>query len=414
MGSKSIFVVGALASGAFLYYSIYKSDMPSTINKSNIEQSQISKAKIEPELKVVEKETKVVKIEPEIAKKEELISKEVIEEVVEEEVIGRISIPAFGFMSSKNKNQIVALMSDNEKDGELAKYIKWLCAKKECAKDIRFENNIMDSSWQKGAVKIIELFEDDRISGGSLFIESNTLKIEGRVNSQEAKNRLDAILKSLKSANLKIQSYTKLADFKKEQIKSEKVEPKKEPKVEASKAPKVIPEIEAPKVAKITPVEKPIVKEVVKPVVKSTPKPEVVPEPFMETTLDVAVQKSVASEYSIEDAQMQLESILKAEAITFDGKGNLISENSKKTLQEIIKLINTLNNQKIKVSGFTDFSSDKVYNKVLSQKKADTVTRYLKNSGLKSKHVKSIGYGDAKPSHLDGVAIEIDILGETK
>ena len=406
MGSKGIFVVGTLVSGAFLYYSIYKTSMPSTISKNNIEQSQISKTKIDAKLEVLEKETKVVKVEPEVTKKEAIS-----EEVVIEEVIERISIPAFGFMSSKNKNQIVALMSDNEKDGELSKYLKWLCAKKECSKDIRFENNIMDSSWQKGAVKIIELFEDESISGGSLFIESDTLKLEGKVNSKEAQNRLDLILESLKNTNLKIQSYIKLADFAEQQFKPQKIE--------TPKVVEVAP-TEAPKITKVTkPIVKEVVKpaEVVKPVVRPAPKPEIVPEPFMETTLDVPVQKAVVldeSVYLIEDAQIQLDNILKTEAITFEGSTNLISENSKKTLQKLIKLINTLNSQEIKVSGFTDFSSDKVYNKVLSQKRADTITRYLKNRGLKSKHIKSIGYGDAKPSNGDNVAIEIEILGETK
>ena len=187
---------------------------------------------------------------------------------------------------------------------------------------------------------------------------------------------------------------------------------------------------------KVIPASKPIVKEIEKPiptpkpVVKPVSKPEVVPAPYMETTLDIPVQKEVVLEtkskpVEIEkvaeakpaptaDAQKQLNNILEAEAISFEGTSNLISEKSKITLQKIIKLINTLDNQEIKISGFTDFSSDKVYNKVLSQKRADTVMRYLKNSAIKSKHIKSIGYGDAKHGNGENVAIEIEILGETK
>lgn len=233
------------------------------------------------------------------------------EDIVVHNVNERISIPAFGFMAGSNKNQIVALMSNNDENGTLTKKIETLCQKMECSKDMRFENDIIDAAWQEEVVKIIDLLTDGKIENGSLFIEGNVLKLEGTINTQESQDAVNTILDTLKSDTFKVENYAKLlpvATVKTDAL--ENIETTKDVKIQEQKQEveeKVIPE---PKIEKVISQPKPVTvpaksalkvvekslskatkkiqksaeKKAVK--IKKISKPEVVPEPVMETTLD--------------------------------------------------------------------------------------------------------------------------------
>jgi len=273
MGSKTIIFLGVLISAVYLYFCISKYTVVES--KINIPSDPVVQA--------------VDEVKPEIIEETPSIEEDVIQNANE-----RISTPAFGFMAGANKNQIVALMSDNDENGLLSKQIEKLCEKKECSKDMRYQNDIIDASWQKETIQIIELLTDGSIESGSLFIEGNVLKLEGTVNSQKAQDRLNAILSSVKSDTFNIENYSKLSD----NVKKREREIKKEvlvekidiKKIEVNKAdPKPIVK---PKVEKVKP--KPVVKE------STVSTPVVSAKSTMKTALDT--QSQITVEHSVDEA----------------------------------------------------------------------------------------------------------------
>ena len=391
MGSKSIIFFGILISVLFLYF---------CINRDNLLYPQALFTKTETKVPTVTEP--IEQIETVVEKKPDFEPVLKSEDIPKPEIQQRISIPAFGFMSS-DKNQIVALMSDNDENGTLSQYIEELCQKEECVKDMRFENDIIDATWQKEAVKIITLIADKSIKKGSLFIEGNALKLEGEINNQKTQDTLNAILKSLDSDKLKVENYTKLNESRKEVEKQESPKPTPEPVVTKS-------------------VEKPAPKE--KEYTPKISKPVPIPEPVLETTyntseittqhsIDENIQAvglvakpymtttSINEDFVKDDIQQQINDLLLVNPIQFKSASSEITTNSKKTLNKIIDIINISQSNIIEVSGYTDSSGEDVYNKVLSQKRADIVKKYLKDNGVKSKEIRSIGYGQERPIASD-------------
>lgn len=327
MGSKVIILLGVLVSALFLYFSVNKLAPAPHMQNATVGAKTVKQVVV-PVEPIPEPATAIPNEEPEAVKK----------------AVERISTPAFGFMSGAKKNQIVALMSDNDKNGILAASIEELCKKEKCSKDMRYENDIIDAPWQEGVIKVIKLLTDKSIEGGSLFIEGNVLKLEGTISSQKTKDTLSDILNSVKSDTFKIENYTKVSPTasekqdtktavvdvpkkeaivekvdKKEQevqtveptIKKIKSKPIVKPIVEKAEAkpvsttkiekaeqkPVSVPQV---KKAEIKPAPKPKVKKTkYKPVetIKPISKPDIVAEPFMETTLDD--EKQISAEHSI-------------------------------------------------------------------------------------------------------------------
>ncbi len=299
MGSKTIIFFGLLISAAYLYFSVLNHKiMPVTENSmaEHLTEQNIDNTGLK-QVEVTKEEEKVVVEE----KEKEGTSNKVVEEVaavtksVETTVEKNtelnnttqkeISTPAFGFMSSNNKKQIVGLMSYNDKGGILSKKIEELCKKYECSKDMRFEKDILDASWQDQSVKIINLLTSDSIENGSIFIEENTLKLEGDIKDIRTQNELKKILDAVKSDKFKVENYTKLSDSAKKEQNKKKAgvkETKHETKVEV-KAKENKPVVSHAKVKKEIVVKKPK-KTIVKHEQIESNK-DMVATPVMETTI---------------------------------------------------------------------------------------------------------------------------------
>lgn len=289
MGSKTIIFLGVLVSALYLYYAISNY----AVVKSGTIISPESVAQT------------VNEVKPEIV--------EEVPSIIEEEIViknanERISTPAFGFMAGENKNQIVALMSDNDENGSLVKQMEALCKKRECSKDMRYENDIMDASWQKEAIEIIELLTDGSIENGSLFIEGNVLKLEGTIKSQKTQDVLNDILNAAKSDTFKIENYTKLSE--QETLKNSEIK-----KVETKK------EVVAKKVEKVKPV--PVVEK------EAVSIPVVNAESTMDTTLDT--QSEITVEHSIDED-------IKAEGVIAKPLMKETSAKSSSTKKRVVKI----------------------------------------------------------------------------
>jgi len=97
---------------------------------------------------------------------------------------------------------------------------------------------------------------------------------------------------------------------------------------------------------------------------------------------------------NILNIQAQITDILNRNRISFyRGSSNLRLE-SKKTLDEISKLLKELPDIQIVVKGYTDASGSRAKNKALSLKRANAVKRYLEQKGFNPDTIEAIGYGE--------------------
>lgn len=80
-------------------------------------------------------------------------------------------------------------------------------------------------------------------------------------------------------------------------------------------------------------------------------------------------------------------------------KATLLPE-SKNALDSLILMLNENPNITIELSAHTDYRGAEAYNKTLSQKRAESVVKYLINHGIASDRLTPVGYGEEKPKTI--------------
>lgn len=120
------------------------------------------------------------------------------------------------------------------------------------------------------------------------------------------------------------------------------------------------------------------------------------PEIYKMENLTTIVTEKV-KEPIVEKTQDKINELLKLNPIYFKFNSNNLTKNSQAILDKIITTLKASNETEIRVEGHTDSGGKKVYNKALSQKRADMVQKYLLNHGLQNIKIKSIGYGEERP-----------------
>jgi len=101
------------------------------------------------------------------------------------------------------------------------------------------------------------------------------------------------------------------------------------------------------------------------------------------------------------------------------GKWNLTPE-SEPGLQMLLKVLKDNPNISIELSAHTDYVSNNVTNKILSEKRAKSVVDYLIKAGISSARLTAVGYGEEKPFVVDAITERVypflkenDVLDET-
>jgi len=304
-------------------------------------------------------------------------------------------------------------------------------------------------------------------------VKSDTFKIENHSkltanllkNDNSKVNTVEQIVKkdlTVKEEKIEKAESTKETNSSKQEVTQtlETVKPDISPKrVEVSKK-----EIKKQTIKKSKPIKKSKTKSkrtVHKPVTKKvrSSEPEILPEPIMETTMDL--EEHITAEHSINaeihakglvakpymeitseessktakitrkpkarkkdivapgkleitdedynEAQKEIRDLLITNPIRFESGSSVIEKGSRDTLDKIVQIVDELDGCDIVIEGYIDTDSNKVYNKVLSQKRADMVKRYLKSKNIKSKTIKSVGYGSDKVD-TDSTDGKIEIL----
>lgn len=81
-----------------------------------------------------------------------------------------------------------------------------------------------------------------------------------------------------------------------------------------------------------------------------------------------------------------------------------LSYESQKSLDKLEQVLNTYPDTDIEVQGHTDSKGSVAYNQSLSERRAGTVSTYLKNQGISSSRVKIKGFGEEVPKYNNNTA----------
>ena len=88
---------------------------------------------------------------------------------------------------------------------------------------------------------------------------------------------------------------------------------------------------------------------------------------------------------------------IRVRSLHFDADSTNISQESKQVIDEIYRFLDYYPNVKIEIAGHANLKPKKEYALNLSQKRAESVTRYLIEKGISTERVVPVGYGNTKP-----------------
>ena len=111
--------------------------------------------------------------------------------------------------------------------------------------------------------------------------------------------------------------------------------------------------------------------------------------------IEVPNQEGIMSfDYSI---KYELPETYTLEDVYFDTGKATLKPSSFKSLNNLVKVLKANKKLIIEIGGHTDNVGSQETNKALSQKRADSVKKYLVSKGVSATQIKTKGYGDTQP-----------------
>lgn len=83
--------------------------------------------------------------------------------------------------------------------------------------------------------------------------------------------------------------------------------------------------------------------------------------------------------------------------LSFRGNGSELHQHSFKALDDIVKSLNIWNEMKVEISAHTDARADAKKSKILTQKRANSVKKYLVSQGINAGRIVAKGFGKSRP-----------------
>ncbi len=120
----------------------------------------------------------------------------------------------------------------------------------------------------------------------------------------------------------------------------------------------------------------------------------------------------------IKETESKIAKMLQMEPVRFKLNSAEITPESKITLQKAIELLDSLNDDVfVEVAGYTDARGDEKYNLALSQRRADSVKKYLQEHMKTKKKMTAKGYGESNfiaedPNDKKNRRVEIHLMRE--
>ncbi len=342
MGSKAIALTGLAVSAALIYFCI------------DLKKDRIAVACHIGQETSVETGKQRSESEPVAA------AAEVPAEVPEEEAkaVYEKSDPAFGIAMGDAVN-IVGMFSPDEKHDKLIAYIDGFCKVHNCMNDIRFSEDIKSVTWDDTMIDVIDFFQEEHIAGASIYINSNVAHIEGEIDTPAKKRKLESLIAKLSASGLRVENDTAdMAAVKSEPVTVAQVEE------EVQEEAHVVEEKPVQEVSqKIA--EEPQVKQV------KSAETSVAPEPVITKESRVTASSS--------DPQQQIETLLQSGKIAFADRGNRLTQESRKLLDEIAEIAG---GKPVVVNVYVHEGNDQMVNMIIAQKRADIIASYLRRKGV--------------------------------
>ena len=272
----------------------------------------------------------------EFSQKTVIVPKKAEKEKVVSSVSKQMRPPSFAYVGGEKK-KIAGIFSPKERDSKLLTNIADICKNGNCIQEIKYIDQVKAFDFTDETFSLIAYAEENNISDFAVYIDKKSVKVEGTYSSSEQNESIKPYLTRFVEKGYTLYNT----------IHSKEAQPL---------------------------LGKDILQE------ELTPQAQEIP----------VSPKHI----SREEASRKINAILSKQKITFQYKSSAITKESKKTLDEVIDILLELDDISIEVAGYTDASGDAIYNKVLSQKRADSVQQYLIQSGIRAKLIKSTGYGE--------------------
>ncbi len=104
-----------------------------------------------------------------------------------------------------------------------------------------------------------------------------------------------------------------------------------------------------------------------------------------------------SNETNQSSCQEQLNTLLKRSKIQFAHNSSKIEKSSYPQLDQLSMILKSCSPKLIVIDGYTDNSGNALYNKRLSQQRANNIKTYLLSKGLDKKSIKAFGHGAKNP-----------------
>ena len=106
--------------------------------------------------------------------------------------------------------------------------------------------------------------------------------------------------------------------------------------------------------------------------------------PFVVSAIQVKIDKGV-----------DIATVIKFDQIYFDLDKSSIRDDAKVELEKIVEVLKTYPEIKIEIGSHTDARQSRKYNKILSQKRAESIVNYLVKRGISMSRLTATGYGES-------------------
>ena len=103
---------------------------------------------------------------------------------------------------------------------------------------------------------------------------------------------------------------------------------------------------------------------------------------------------------------------IEIKGIEYDFDSDVLREDAKKVLNNIVELLQLNSNLKVEIRSHTDSRGVPIYNLDLSQRRAQNVVHYLVNHGVNASRLIALGKGSSEPAVIDIKGKEVQLTDE--
>jgi len=228
---------------------------------------------------------------------------------------------------------------------------------------------------------LVETLQEDYSSGFVAYTE-NRLRVEGTVESEEAKAKMEKLLQAsgftyTNNTNITLPQPSEEELAKAQLLKEQEAQALKleEERVAAEKLAQAQEEANALKLAQ----EKATAEKLAQ-----------------EQAAAKKIEEANAAKEAL-DIEAQIKHLIDLENINFAVNKAQLTEKSLTTIGHIANILQDHTSISVEIGGHTDSDGDANYNQTLSQKRVDTVKQKLIDLGINANRLMAVGYGESNP-----------------